>query len=194
MEQGYRYVRAQMAVPGYSTYGAQSAARTGRSAGTLNVVQEPWEPTAYTAIVPKLFEHLRSTVGWEVELLHDIHERIPPIQAIGLAKELEQYKLFFLEDPFSPEDIDYFPLMRQQTSTPIAMGELFVNQAEYVPLNNIRDGQARFGQRCITSPSGFTTSVRLSNSGKALVIQTSRARSAACSRSLGVLLLSAMLS
>ena len=69
-----------------------------------------------------------------MELLHDVHERIPPIQAIGLAKELEQYHLFFLEDLLAPEDNDYFRIVRQQTSTPLAMGELFVNQAEYVPL------------------------------------------------------------
>jgi mannonate dehydratase len=130
MEKGYRYVRAQMKVPGYSTYGVQTA--TG--GGPLDVDQEPWEPGAYIATVPKMFDHLRNTVGWEVELLHDVHERVPPIQAIGLAKEMEQYKLFFLEDPFSPEDIGYFPLLKQHTTTPIAMGELFVNQAEYVPL------------------------------------------------------------
>ena len=66
--------------------------------------------------------------------MHDVHERVPPIQAIGLARELEPYHLFFLEDPLAPEDAEYFRLMRQRTTTPIAMGELFVNQAEYVPL------------------------------------------------------------
>lgn len=124
-EQGYRYVRAQVAVPGLSTYGSRATSAAGR---------RTWEPTPYCRIVPQLFEHLRSTVGDQVELLHDIHERIPPIQAIGLAKELEKYNLFFLEDPFAPEDIEYFRLMRQQTAIPIAMGELFVNQNEYVPL------------------------------------------------------------
>src|SRR5260221_706422 len=70
----------------------------------------------------------------EVELLHDMHERMPPILAIQLAKDLEPFKLFFLEDPLSPEDVGYFAKMRQQTSTPLAMGELFNNPNEYVPL------------------------------------------------------------
>ncbi len=83
---------------------------------------------AYCRIVPQLFEHMRTQLGDEVELLHDIHERVPPIMAIQLAKDLEQYHLFFLEDPFAPEDNGYFPLLRQQTAVPIAMGELFVNQ------------------------------------------------------------------
>ena len=122
MEQGYRYVRAQVAIPGYSTYGASGG-------GT-----PAFEPTPYVNTVVKLFAHLRGQLGDEVELLHDVHERIPPIQAINLAKLLEPYHLFFLEDPFAPEDVDYFQLMRQQTSTPIAMGELFNNPNEYVPL------------------------------------------------------------
>ena len=122
MEQGYRYVRAQVAIPGYSTYGASGG-------GT-----PAFEPTPYVNTVIKLFAHLREQLGDEVELLHDVHERIPPIQAINLAKLLEPYHLFFLEDPFAPEDVDYFQLMRQQTSTPIAMGELFNNPNEYVPL------------------------------------------------------------
>ncbi len=63
-----------------------------------------------------------------------MHERIPPSQAIQLCKDLEQYRLFFLEDPLSPEDIGHFNQIRQQTSTPIAMGELFNTQQEYVPL------------------------------------------------------------
>jgi mannonate dehydratase len=140
MEQGYRYIRAQVAVPGYSTYGVQIKPKDAEPIsdfnrpGHLEPEQEPWDPAAYCRIVPKLFEHLRVTIGDEIELLHDIHERVAPIQAINLAKELEQYNLFFLEDPFAPEDIGYFPLLRQQTSIPIAMGELFVNQAEYVPL------------------------------------------------------------
>ena len=83
---------------------------------------------------PKLFEHLRATLGDDVELLHDVHERISPSQAVKLCKDLEQYHLFFLEDPFSPEDKDHFRLLRQQSSIPIAMGELFNTQQEYVPL------------------------------------------------------------
>ena len=122
MEQGYRFVRAQVAVPGYSTYGAR-----GRG-------PRVFEPRAYARIVPRLFEHLRCRLGEEVELIHDVHERLPAIQAMGLAKDLEQYRLFFLEDLFAPEDIEHFRLVRQQTSTPLAMGELFTNPSEYVPL------------------------------------------------------------
>jgi mannonate dehydratase len=136
IEQGYRYVRCQAAVAGYSTYGSHTQSVPGTPAH-LRPEQEPWEPSAYCRQVPRMFEHMRSTFGEDIELLHDVHERVPAIQAIQLAKDLEQFRLFFLEDVFSPEDIDYFRILRQQSAIPIAMGELFVNQNEYVPL--IRD-------------------------------------------------------
>ncbi|MFL5340697.1 MAG: enolase C-terminal domain-like protein [Gemmataceae bacterium] len=132
MEQGYRYVRAQVAVPGLATYGQRP--QTKEELAGSNDRARVWEPRAYVRTVPKLFEHLRKQLGDEVELLHDMHERVPPILAIQLAKDLEPFKLFFLEDPLSPEDVGYFAKMRQQTSTPLAMGELFNNPNEYVPL------------------------------------------------------------
>jgi mannonate dehydratase len=131
LEKGYRYVRAQVAVPGLSTYGGP-----GNPKDALGSNDRPqlWEPRAYVRTVPKLFEHLRKQLGDDVELLHDMHERVPPILAIQLAKDLEPYHLFFLEDPLSPEDVGYFDRLRQQTSTPLAMGELFNNPNEWLPL------------------------------------------------------------
>ena len=149
MEQGYRYVRAQVAIPGYSTYGAGSGRRSSPA----------FEPTPYVNTVIKLFDHLRTHLGDEVELLHDVHERIPPIQAINLAKGLEPYNLFFLEDPFAPEDVDYFQLMRQQTSIPIAMGELFNNPNEYVHL--IKDRLIDFIRVHISQIGGISPARKL---------------------------------
>jgi mannonate dehydratase len=139
MEQGFRHVRAQVSTPGYAGYGARSTAATPTRGGANDIVgptnpQAIWEPAPYVRMVPKLFEHLRTKLGDEVELLHDVHERVTLNQAINLCKALEPYRLFFLEDPFPPEENDHFRLLRQQTSIPIAMGELFNTQHEYVPL------------------------------------------------------------
>jgi mannonate dehydratase len=138
LDQGFQYIRCQMAISGYATYGVANATTTGRGpyavSDRLGVAQAPWEPRPYCLAVPKMFEFVRSEFGPELELLHDVHERVPPIMAVQLAKDLEPYKLFFLEDVFSPEDNGYFRMLRSQSSIPIAMGELFVNQHEYVPL------------------------------------------------------------
>lgn len=136
MAKGYRHVRVQVAAPGYSGYGA--AGETSEAVRKLRpegVRPSPvFEPTPYVNSVLKLFEHLRAKLGFDVELLHDVHERVPPAQALQLGRLLEPYRLFFLEDPFAPEDVGWFQVMRQQTSTPLAMGELFVNRQEWLPL------------------------------------------------------------
>jgi mannonate dehydratase len=137
MEQGFRHVRVQVATPGYAGYGARG---TTPAAGAQNEAVGPtnpraiWEPAPYVRMLPKLFEHLRTKLGDEVELLHDVHERVTLNQAINLCKSLEPYRLFFLEDPLPPEENDHFRVLRQQTCIPIAMGELFNTQHEYVPL------------------------------------------------------------
>ena len=138
MERGFRHVRVQVSTPGYAGYGARSTAPA-PAAGADEVVgptnpRAIWEPAPYVRMLPKFFEHLRSKLGDEVELLHDVHERVTLNQGINLCKSLEPYRLFFLEDPFPPEDNDHFRLLRQQTSIPIAMGELFNTQQEYLPL------------------------------------------------------------
>ena len=139
MEQGFRHVRVQVSTPGYAGYGARSTAPAG-PAGAANEAVGPtnpraiWEPAPYVRMLPKFFEHMRSKLGDEVELLHDVHERITLNQAVNLCKALEQYRLFFLEDPFPPEDNDHFRILRQQTSIPLAMGELFNTQQEFLPL------------------------------------------------------------
>lgn len=136
MERGYRHVRVQVVVPGMATYGAgyriEEPSEPGPSSPTNP--QAVWEPARYVRTVPKLFEHLRAKLGDDVELLHDVHERVSLSQGIQLCKALEPYRPFFIEDPFPPEHNDHFRLLRQQCATPIAMGELFNTQHEYVPL------------------------------------------------------------
>jgi len=136
MAQGYRYVRLQAGTPGYAGYSvADQTSDEVRKARPAGVAPSPvFEPTPYVNNTIKLFEYMRAKLGFEVELLHDVHERVPPAQALQLAKALEPHRLFFLEDPFAPEDVAWFQIMRQQTTTPLAMGELFVNRHEWLPL------------------------------------------------------------
>ena len=134
MAEGARFVRVQMGDRGSATYGAGSGAGASRGGGDGRAQASTFDSAAYRRSVPKLFAHLRKELGDEVELLHDVHERLPPIDGIGLAKDVEPYRLFFLEDPFAPEDIGYFRHLRSQCATPIAMGELFNNPNEWVGL------------------------------------------------------------
>ncbi|MHC4593685.1 MAG: enolase C-terminal domain-like protein [Planctomycetota bacterium] len=131
MKEGFRHVRIQ-----FGTYGSPHLSKEPhfREEGFGLPSDSHMDPGPYVRTVVKIFEHVRKTCGDEIELLHDIHERIPPIQAIGLIKQLEPYHPFFIEDPFAPEDNGYFKLLRQQTCVPIAMGELFNNPHEWTGL------------------------------------------------------------
>src|SRR5262249_29682894 len=131
--QGYRHVRIQVAIPGLSTYGFTAKDKDDRLR-PVNARTRTWEPGPYVRTVPRLFEHIRKQVGDGVEFLHDVHERAPPSRAMRLVKDLEPYRPFFVEDPFAPEDVGYFSHLRKQTTTPLAMGELFNNPHEWIGL------------------------------------------------------------
>ncbi len=126
LAEGFQYVRCQM-----GGYGGKNQKITSPDDSQPGVY---YDPAAYMRSIPRLFEHLRNAVGYEPELLHDIHERLQPIDAIGLAKQLEQARLFFLEDVLPPEQEMWLEMLRKQCATPIAMGELFNNPSEWTPL------------------------------------------------------------
>ncbi|MFN8007995.1 MAG: enolase C-terminal domain-like protein [Terriglobia bacterium] len=133
MEQGFRHIRIQADVPGFRTYGIGGTDLDDKDIGPTNP-KSVWESTPYLLMVPKMFETMRAKLGDQVELIHDIHERLTPSEAVNLCKEVEKYRPFFIEDPVPPEETDHFRLIRQQCSTPIAMGELFNNVHEFLPL------------------------------------------------------------
>lgn len=130
MAQGYRHVRVQVGVPGMAGYGSGAGGAAVKALHGGRV----FEPEAYIKRAFQLFEACRKELGDEVELLHDVHERISPIQAVRFCKEAEKFRLFFVEDPVSPEDIAWFRQIRQQCATPLAMGELFNSPHEWTPL------------------------------------------------------------
>jgi mannonate dehydratase len=133
IEEGYRYVRCQM-----GTYGGEMGDRASKTQsiikpeGALN--GEYYDPKQYMRSVYKLFEHLRTNIGDDIGFLHDVHERLSPIDAVNMAKEMQKFDLVFLEDLLPPEQVEWFKLIRQHSTVPIAVGELFNNPHEWVTL------------------------------------------------------------
>jgi mannonate dehydratase len=132
ISEGQRYVRIQVGTPGQAAYGS-GASGAQRESATLHSAPM-YEPQPYIARTLKLFEAARKELGDEIELLHDTHERIHPTQALQMGKDLEKFRLYFWEDPVSPEDVAWYRRIRQHTSTPIAMGELFTHPLEWMDL------------------------------------------------------------
>lgn len=125
-EMGYLAIRAQSGIPGIpSTYGVSKDKMYYEPAERGLPVESVWSTEKYLRVVPELFEKLRVRFGHDVHLLHDSHHRLTPIEAARLGKELEPCHLFWLEDPVPAELQASFRIIRQHTTTPIALGEVF---------------------------------------------------------------------
>ena len=126
IERGYRAVRAQCGVPGLTKpYGVSSAKEAYEPAESPLPAETVWATPQYLDVVPRLFEQLRKDHGRDIELLHDVHHRLLPIEAARLARDLEPYRLFWLEDATPAENQRAFELIRRHSVTPLAVGEVF---------------------------------------------------------------------
>lgn len=154
MDQGFRHIRVQVGIPGMAAYSSGGAGHS-----SLKPLHDKplFEPAYDYRRSLKLFEVCRQELGEEIELLHDMHERFSPNQAVQFCKEAEKFHLFFLEDPLSPEDNAYFKQIRENCATPLAMGELFNSPHEWQPLI---EGRLIDYIRCHLSQIGGLTPAR----------------------------------
>ncbi len=125
-EEGYLAIRAQSGVPGLEkVYGVGQGNKFYEPADADLPSEHDWSTTKYLAHTPQLFDAVRSAVGPDIHLLHDVHHRLTPIEAGRLGKALEPFNLFWMEDATPAENQDAFRLIRQHTTTPLAVGEIF---------------------------------------------------------------------
>lgn len=123
---GYKAIRVQSGIPGIAkTYGVSTSQKNYEPADADLPSTEVWSTEKYLNFVPELFAAVRKEFGNEVHLLHDVHHRLTPIEAARLGKDLEPYRLFWMEDAVPAENQEAFKLIRHHTTTPIAVGEVF---------------------------------------------------------------------
>jgi mannonate dehydratase len=126
IELGYKAIRAQSGIPGIDkAYGVGKGTLQYEPADAALPTVTVWDTPKYLNFVPKLFDKLRETFGFDVELLHDVHHRLTPNEAAQLGKALEPYRLFWLEDATPAENQEGFRHIRRHTTTPLAVGEVF---------------------------------------------------------------------
>jgi len=134
-DEGFIAIRVQSGVPGVQdAYGVAHGDKPYEPAQPGLPEEQRWDTSRYLSFVPKLFDRVRSTYGRDLHLLHDVHHRCTPIQAARLAKELEPYDLFWLEDAVAGELQEGLRLIRQHSTTPIAIGEVFNTGYDYTTL------------------------------------------------------------
>lgn len=127
-QMGFKAIRVQCGVPGMqTTYGLAKGKGLAYEPATKGLWPEEqlWSSEKYLDFTPKLFEAVRNKFGFNEHLLHDMHHRLTPIEAARFGKSIEDYRLFWMEDPTPAENQECFRLIRQHTVTPIAVGEVF---------------------------------------------------------------------
>lgn len=123
---GYRAIRVQCATPGQpDAYGVAHDGRRYEPAERGVAKETAWRTEPYLQFTPALFDRVRREFGPELQLLHDVHHRLRPIEAARLGKSLEPHHLFWIEDAVTAELQEGFRLVRQHTTTPLAVGEVF---------------------------------------------------------------------
>ncbi len=164
-DEGHLAVRCQMG--GYGARGSRGATDDRFRSSFPGAY---YDPGRYARSVVELFEYVRTAVGDELFLLHDIHERLAPNDAIRLARDLEPYRLFFLEDPLPPDQVDWFRRLRRQTVTPIAMGELHNHPLEWRPL--VTEQLVDFVRSHLSQLGGLTPARKLAALCEAFGVRT----------------------
>jgi mannonate dehydratase len=166
LAQGYRAVRIQTGIPGFdSVYGVAASANAGTGTGSARYdheparraaapVEETWDTRAYLRHIPGVFEAVRNEFGPELPLLHDAHHRLTPIQAARLGSLLEPYDLFWLEDVTPAENQAALRLVREHTTTPLAIGEVFNTIWDYREL--IEEQLIDYVRSPVTHAGGIT--------------------------------------
>lgn len=166
-EQGQRHIRLQVAQPGLGSYGAPA----------LDTVTDPrapyprgWRVSEYLTTAPTLFAAARTRLGDDVELLHDVHSRLTPKQAVVLARSLEPYRLFFLEDVIAPEHWDRLPEVRRDSPVPLAVGELTTSVTDAARL--VLGGGVDFIRSHVSDLGGLTAARKIAAAAELVGVQT----------------------
>jgi mannonate dehydratase len=167
MADGFRYVRIQQGGYG-SLYLAQQP--DFKDAGFGKKTDEFMDPRAYVQATPKLFREVRKVCGNDVELLHDTHERIQPLDMINMCKRLEEFDPYWIEDPLSPENRSWWKQLRASTTVPFAMGELFVNPNEFV--QEMVDHSFDYIRCHVSEVGGITPAVKIAHLGEFFNVKT----------------------
>lgn len=156
--EGTRHVRIQARGIGAGHYGFAGGGVLGGAPDAP--YPDGWDVHSYLGSVPWLFAVVREAVGDDAELLHDVHSRLTPKQAIGLARRLEEYRPFFLEDPVAPEHFDRMPEVRASSPVPIAAGELLSSVSDAARM--VTAGGVDYLRLHISAIGGFSAGRRLS--------------------------------
>ncbi|MFU8853070.1 enolase C-terminal domain-like protein [Micromonospora sp. SL1-18] len=167
LEEGLRHIRLQTGQPGAGHYGAPAVPQT---AAVDYQYPGGWNVEEYLRRTPELFAAARARLGPDVALLHDVHSRLTPKQAVVLARSLEAYRLFFLEDVVAPEHWDRLPEVRAASPVPLAVGELTTSLTDAARL--VLGGGVDFIRSHVSDIGGLTAARKIAAAAELVGVRT----------------------
>ncbi|MBI5085850.1 MAG: mandelate racemase, partial [Acidobacteria bacterium] len=150
---GFRHVRVQ-----FGAYGGGGFIPKGQGSRPEGGLDGPaFDEEQYVDQVPRMMERVRSEVGAAPKLLHDAHSHLSGMNAVEFCRRMQPLQMFFIEDVLPPEQLAWYRQIRQNCTTPQAVGEVFSHPLEYTPL--ISERLIDFA-RCRVSAIGGITPAR----------------------------------
>ncbi|MFF2483443.1 enolase C-terminal domain-like protein [Paenibacillus sp. NPDC058071] len=163
-EQGYRTIRVQLG--GYGGGGFVA----GGGAPSLFPPAKLFDEASYITAIPEMFEKLRVRFGMNLQFTHDVHEHLTPSGAVTLSRLLDPYRLFFLEDLLQVEHTEWYARVKELSSTPQAVGELFVHPQEWLPL--VKNRLIDFVRMRVSKAGGITPCRKIASVCEAFGVRT----------------------
>jgi len=164
-EEGYRIIRVQL-----GGYGGGGFVQGGGRGNSVFPPAKLFDEESYINAIPNMFEKLRARFGMELSFTHDVHEHLTPSGAVTLSRLLDPYRLFFLEDLLQAEHTDWYRRVRELSSTPQAIGELFVHPQEWLPL--VKNQLIDFVRMRVSKAGGITPCRKIATVCEAFGVRT----------------------
>jgi len=107
-----------------------------------------------TAIDAERVGHIRKVFGGGLKIAVDAATRYSILDVQAVARYCEKYNVWWLEEPFTPDNVDGYKAMRRYTSTPLAAGENHFTKQAFREL--LREGAIDIVQADCTKAGGIT--------------------------------------
>jgi mannonate dehydratase len=107
------------------------------------------------------FETFRKEMPPGIGLAVDVHSLLDSVRATKFCKQLEPFNLFYCEDLFPPEEAGHYKIVREQCTTPLAIGELWNNPHEWQPL--VQDRLIDYIRHQVSHIGGFTAAQKIAS-------------------------------
>lgn len=102
----------------------------------------------------KRVKAVRKAIGDDITLMADVNQMWNITTAMTMGKKLEEFDLFWLEEPLNPDDIQGHKKLADELNTPIALGEHIYNK--YAFRDYAQSGGMEFCQVDVTRVGGIT--------------------------------------